>query len=215
MNAELEEAAPGESSVPRPAATIILLRRGGTHAERRLEVLLARRTEEARFMPGVWVFPGGAVDRAELERSDEEAAHRACAARELAEEAGIELGADAELVPWSRWITPEPGKVRFDTRFYVALAPAHASPEPDDSEITEVAWISPADALERHAAGELKLVFPTIRNLEALTEHASAEEVLAAARERVIEPILPKVIGTKEDWRVALPGDPDYPADGD
>jgi 8-oxo-dGTP pyrophosphatase MutT (NUDIX family) len=215
MSDELPELVPGESSEPRPAATIILLRRGGGHSDRGLEVLLARRTEKARFMPGVWVFPGGAVDPAELGGDDEEAAHRACAARELAEEVDVELGDDAELIPWSRWITPEPAKLRFDTRFYVALAPPHSSPEPDASEITDVAWIGPSEALERHAAGDLKLVFPTIRNLEALVPYASAEEVLAAARDRVVQPILPKVIGTEDEWRVVLPDDPDYPADAD
>ena len=213
MSDELPEFVPGASAEPRPAATIILLRRGARHADRALEVLLARRTDSARFMPGVWVFPGGAVDPDELDQGDEEAAHRACAARELAEEVGIELGDEAELVPWSRWITPDPAKVRFHTRFYVALAPPHAAPEPDASEITEVAWIAPADALERHAAGELKLVFPTIKNLEDLVPCASAEEALGAARGRVVEPILPRVAGTPDEWRVVLPGDPDYPRD--
>lgn len=203
----------GEPITPRPAAAIILLRRGGRHREAGLEVLLARRTDEARFMPGVWVFPGGAVDGAELEGSDEELAHRECAARELAEEAGVELAADSELVPFSRWITPEAVPVRFDTRFYLALAPPHTSPKPDAREITEVAWFAPADALDRHGRDELKLVFPTIKDLEAMRGHATAEELLAAAREQGVRKILPKVLGTREDFRVVLPGDPDYPED--
>jgi 8-oxo-dGTP pyrophosphatase MutT (NUDIX family) len=176
---------------------------------------MGRRTEKARFMPGVWVFPGGAVDDAELDEGDMEASHRACAARELREEAGVELPADAELVPWSRWITPEVEGRRFDTRFYVALAPPHSAPKADETEITEVAWISPAVALKRHERGELELVFPTIKNLETLLPFDTAEEVLEAARERTVEPILPKVLGTREDWRIVLPGDPDYPADGE
>ena len=52
----------GEPSTPRPSASVVLLRRGGKHQDRALEVLLLKRTEEARFMPGVWVFPGGGVD---------------------------------------------------------------------------------------------------------------------------------------------------------
>ncbi len=159
-------------------------------------------------MPGVWVFPGGGVDAEDA--GDEEAAHRACAARELNEEAGIELGADAELLAWSRWITPELVPVRFDTRFYVALAPAHSPPRPDGAETTDVGWESPRRALDRHAAGELKLVFPTIKHLEALLPYASAEEVLAAARDRVIEPILPRVVERDGEQRVVLPGDPGY-----
>src|SRR3954466_371940 len=112
----------------RPAASLILLRRGGKHAERGIQVLLVRRTHEARFMPGVWVFPGGRVDADDA--GDEDTAHMACAVRELHEEAGIELPPDAELLPWSRWITPEPVPTRFDTRFYVALAPPHSPPRP-------------------------------------------------------------------------------------
>src|SRR6476469_1939947 len=131
-------------AVPRPAATVILLRRGGKHAERGLEVLLVQRNPEARFMPGVWVFPGGAVDSAD---GDGEAAHRSAAVRELAEEAGIELDV-GELVAYSRWITPRVVPVRFDTRFYLALAPAHSPPHPNGSETVDAGWFGPQRALD-------------------------------------------------------------------
>jgi 8-oxo-dGTP pyrophosphatase MutT (NUDIX family) len=193
---------------PRPAASLILLRRGGKHRDRGVEILLVRRSPEASFMPGVWVFPGGSVDAADA--GDDAAAHRACAVRELQEEAGIELEAESELVAWSRWITPEPVPVRFDTRFYVALAPAHSPPRPDGMETTEAAWVAPGEALERHRAGELDLVFPTIKHLESLLPYSSSEEVLAAARDRVIEPVLPRVVGEGGDRRVVLPGEPGY-----
>ncbi len=199
-----------EPAIPRPAATVILLRRGGKHRERGLEVLFGRRTEEASFMPGVWVFPGGAVDAEELEAHPEDEAYRICGSRELAEEAGVEVR-PSELHQWIRWITPEEVEVRFDTRFYVALAPPHSSPEPDNTEITEVAWMSPRDALDRNSAGEIELVFPTVKTLETLLPFASSDEVVAAAAERGGEPIIPKVIGTREDWRVVLPGEPGYP----
>jgi 8-oxo-dGTP pyrophosphatase MutT (NUDIX family) len=193
---------------PRPAASLILLRGGGKHAERGVQVLLVRRTSEARFMPGVWVFPGGTVDVADA--GDEEAAHRACAVRELSEEAGIDLPSGAELLAWSRWITPEPVPVRFDTRFYVALAPPHSPPQPDRSEIVEATWIAPGDALERHRAGELSLVFPTIKHLESLLPYPTATEVLEAARGRTVEPVLPRVVGEGSERRVVLPGEPGY-----
>ena len=61
-----------------------------------LEILLLKRTEQARFMPGVWVFPGGALDTGDGEG---EAGLVNCARRELAEEAGVELHPEAELVP--------------------------------------------------------------------------------------------------------------------
>jgi 8-oxo-dGTP pyrophosphatase MutT (NUDIX family) len=172
-------------------------------------VLLLKRTEQARFMPGVWVFPGGAVDDGD---GEDEARFKACAVRELEEEAGIALSANEELVLFSRWITPEVVSRRFDAWFFLALAPAHTPPRPDGVETTDAAWFEPANALEAQAAGELVLAFPTIKQLEALLPFRTADEALAAHREIEVEPILPKVVGTREDNRVVLPGDPDYPA---
>lgn len=199
----------GEPSTPRPAASIVLLRRGGRHSDRALEVLLLKRAESAKFMPNVWVFPGGAVDP---EDGESEAGHRACAVRELSEEAGVELAEGEELVLFSRWITPEVVSRRFDAWFFLALAPAHSPPRPDGVETTEAGWFEPSAALDAHAAGELVLAFPTVKQLEALLPHRTAEEAIAAHRGREVEPILPKVIGTPEEHRVVLPGDPDYPA---
>jgi 8-oxo-dGTP pyrophosphatase MutT (NUDIX family) len=199
----------GTPSEPRPAASVVLLRRGGKHGDRELEVLLLKRSEEAKFMPNVWVFPGGAVDPAD---GPEEAGYRACAARELSEEAGIELPAEEELVLFSRWITPEVISTRFDAWFFLALAPAHTPPQADGVETTEAAWLRPAAALEAQAEGEIVLAFPTIAQLRSLLPYRTSDEALAAHRDRSVEPILPKVIGTQEDHRVVLPGDPDYPA---
>lgn len=46
---------------PRPAATTLILR----DAAAGLEVLMLRRSLQASFMPGAYVFPGGAVDAAD------------------------------------------------------------------------------------------------------------------------------------------------------
>ncbi len=199
----------GTPSEPRPAASVVLLRRGGKHADRELEVLLLKRSEQAKFMPGVWVFPGGAVDTADGEN---EVGYEVCARRELAEEATIELPADEELVLFSRWITPEVISRRFDAWFFLALAPAHTPPHPDGVETVEAAWFRPAAALEAQSEGEIVLAFPTVSQLQSLLAFRSSEEALAAHRGKTVEPILPKVIGTREDYRVVLPGDPDYPA---
>jgi 8-oxo-dGTP pyrophosphatase MutT (NUDIX family) len=187
----------------------VLLRRGGKHQDRALEVLLLKRTEEARFMPGVWVFPGGGVDP---EDGEGEAGYRACAVRELEEEAGIALPDDEELVLFSRWITPEVVSRRFDAWFFLALAPAHTPPVPDGVETTEARWFEPQAALAAQQAGELALAFPTVQQLESLLPHRTAAEAIEAHRGLTIEPILPKVIGTADRHRVVLPGDPDYPA---
>jgi 8-oxo-dGTP pyrophosphatase MutT (NUDIX family) len=198
-----EELNPGEETVPRPAATVILLRGGGE----RLEVLLVQRNPESRFMGGAWVFPGGAVDRHE---GTGDAALRAAALRELAEEAGIAVGDPELLVPFSRWITPAQVKIRFDTSFFLAPAPDGAEPEIDGSEIVDARWSTPQAALEDAAAGELFLVFPTIKHLEQLSAFGSADELLEYARGREVKPVQPRVILGGEMARVVLPGEPGF-----
>lgn len=199
----------GEPSVPRPSASVVLLRRGGKHEDRELEVLLLKRTEKAKFMPGVWVFPGGGVDP---EDGTGEEGYRTCAVRELHEEAGIALDGGEELILFSRWITPEVVSRRFDAWFFLALAPAHTPPVPDGVETTEARWVTPRAALDAQAAGEIVIAFPTVKQLESLLSYGSSAEAIEAHRGLSVEPILPKVIGTEGEHRVVLPGDPDYPA---
>jgi 8-oxo-dGTP pyrophosphatase MutT (NUDIX family) len=193
----------GPSTEPRPAGTVILLRGGGDA----LEVLLVRRNPSARFMGGAWVFPGGAVDRHEGHGDD---AHRVAAIRELEEEAGITIADPAELVPFSRWITPAEVKIRFDTWFYLARLPPDARPQPDGSEVVEARWYEPAGALDARRRGELFLVFPTIKHLEQLSGFASADALLAHARGREIHPVQPRVLRQGEMARIVLPGEPGY-----
>ena len=200
----------GPPSTPRQAASVVLLRRGGKHSQRALEVLMLRRSEEAKFMPGVWVFPGGSLDEVD---GAEEAGLRACAMRELAEEAGIELEAGEELVPFTRWITPEVIATRFDAWFFLALAPAHTPPKADGVETTEARWFQPTAALRAQESGELVLSFPTQTQLRWLAEFRTSDEAMAAYRKRTLEPILPVVLAEDAaEPRVVLPGDPDYPA---
>ncbi len=193
----------GTPVTPRPAASIVLLRRGGKHAQRALEVLLLKRTEKAAFMPSAWVFPGGSVDPADGEGPD---GYRACAVRELREEAGIELAADEELVPFCRWITPEIVSRRFDAWFFLALAPAHTPPEPDRNEIVDARWFEPAAALAAAEAGEVVLPFPTRTQLGWLAAHPTSDAALAAYRGRSTEPIMPELVGEGDEQRLVLPG---------
>ncbi|HEY5318569.1 MAG TPA: NUDIX hydrolase [Solirubrobacteraceae bacterium] len=198
-----EELNPGQPTVPRPAATVILLRGG----EDSLEVLLVQRSPEARFMPGAWVFPGGAVDAGEGEG---EGALRAAAVREVAEEAGIALPSPQALVPFSRWITPAQVKTRFDTWFYLALAPPSSEPTVDGREIVQWRWYEPQAALAAARAGEILLVFPTIKHLEQVSSFATADALLEHARGREIRPVEPRVLMSGETARIVLPGEPGY-----
>jgi 8-oxo-dGTP pyrophosphatase MutT (NUDIX family) len=192
----------GEETVPRQAATVILLRGGGEA----LEVLLVKRTPAARFMGGVWVFPGGAVDTAEGEG---DTAHRVAAVRELQEEAGIAVDDPASLVKFSRWITPPEVVIRFDTHFFLVAVPPGQEPRIDGDEIVDFGWFTPLEALEAAERDEIALVFPTIKHLQQLAGFASAEEVLEHARGRDVSAVVPRVIIEGEIARIVLPGDPD------
>ena len=198
-----EQYNPGPATAPRQAATVILLRGGGEA----LEVLLVRRTPKARFMGGVWVFPGGAVDAHE---GDGDQAHRAAAIRELREEAAIELDDAAALVKFSRWITPAAVQIRFDTHFFLAPLPPGQEPRIDGEECVDLGWMRPAAALAAYRAGELPLVFPTIKHLEQLGEFASVDALLAHAADREVLPVEPRVVIEGEVARILLPGDPGY-----
>lgn len=196
-----EELNRGDVSNPRASASLILLRDSTAGPE----VLLVQRNPEQSFMGGAWVFPGGATHP---EDQDEQATAR----RELAEEAGIELGSDAELVRYSRWITPAEVTRRFDTHFFVVAAPAGAEARVDGSECVGVRWIRPQDALDAGERGELMLVFPTIKHLEQLAVHGSVTDVLETARARKVQPVQPRVLVEGGVAQVLLPGEPGYDA---
>jgi 8-oxo-dGTP pyrophosphatase MutT (NUDIX family) len=184
----------------------VIVLRGGDEG---LEVLLVKRNPAARFMGGAWVFPGGAVDRNEGEG---EGALRAAALRELSEEAGIDLSGPADLVPFSRWITPPQVRIRFDTWFFLAKLPPGASATVDGSEVVSARWYEPAAALQAGEEGELLLVFPTIKHLEQIARFASANQLLEYARTTEIRPVEPRVVLSGEQARVVLPGEPGYEA---
>ena len=194
-----EELNEGEVTEPRQAASLVLLR----DSPEGVEVLLVQRNPAQRFMGGAWVFPGGAVHA-------EDADHAAAGVRELLEEAGIALPAEAEVVPWSRWITPEEVKIRFDTWFFVAEAPPGAEPTPDGGECVDARWLRPADALDAYTRDELMLVFPTIKHLEALTEMSSVADALDKARTREVVPVQPRVVMRGDHAEIVLPGEPGY-----
>jgi 8-oxo-dGTP pyrophosphatase MutT (NUDIX family) len=193
----------GPETVPRIAATVILLR----GASDSLEVLLAQRYPGARFMGGAWVFPGGGVNPADGDGDD---GLRAAAIRELHEEAGVKLQDPAALVAFSRWITPAVVKIRYDTWFFLAGAPPGAQPVIDGAEVVDARWFTPADALSASRAGDILLVFPTIKHLEQLSGFDSADRLLAHARHRTVAPVQPRVLGTGETARIVLPGEPGY-----
>ena len=184
---------------PRAAATVILLRGGGE----RLELLMVQRTPAARFMAGHWGFPGGARDASDGEGQP---GLRKAAARELAEEAAITLDEGSELVPFARWITPAQSPIRFDTWFYLAQAPDGARAQVDGVEIVDSRWLTPLEALDAAASGELLLALPTEKQLERLGGFSSAVQALEHARLQAdqIRPIEPRIVGDGDDAQLVI-----------
>ncbi|HEX8619785.1 MAG TPA: NUDIX hydrolase [Thermoanaerobaculia bacterium] len=170
---------------PVPAASVLVLR------ENPFEILMLRRNDNSSFVPGAWVFPGGVAE--ESDGGD----LRVTAVRETFEEAGVKLEPDA-LVWTSRWITPVGLPKRFDTYFYLAKVGRNVTVTIDNAEIADAMWIAPADALTRR---DLKLVFPTVKNLEAIAGSASVDALLESRRGAVIEAIEPVLVNGKPTLR--------------
>jgi 8-oxo-dGTP pyrophosphatase MutT (NUDIX family) len=172
--------------VPRPAATVVLLRPGAEGAE----VLLTRRPSSMAFAADLHVFPGGAVDPVDVERArsdDPWALGRQAAARELLEEAGIVVDPE-DLVPLSHWTTPPVMPRRFSTRFFAAELPEAAEPRFDPREVVDHVWLTPAAALDAMADREIQLWIPTSSTLAQLDGVMSLDDVRAAFVHGPMEP---------------------------
>jgi 8-oxo-dGTP pyrophosphatase MutT (NUDIX family) len=186
----------------REAASVILLRDASP-----FEILMVARNPRARVMAGVWVFPGGGVDRSDgsgVQRL------RSAAVRELAEETAITGVDPADLVPLSRWIAPISLPVRFDTHFFLARAPAGQEPAVDGVECVDAGWFTPEQMLAAARAGSFPLMFPTRKHLERLHTFTSIDGLLADAAASPIEPVRPRLPTPGDPGDPLLPGDPGY-----
>lgn len=120
----------------------------------------------------------------------------------------LDLGA---LHYFSRWITPLGSHRRYDARFFVAGVPEDQVAAHDDRELIGTHWLTPSEAIRRHDAGDLVMIFPTIRSLVALQRFDHTADVLthAAALSR-IPAVLPTVSESADGTRIVLPGDPEH-----
>jgi glyoxylase-like metal-dependent hydrolase (beta-lactamase superfamily II)/8-oxo-dGTP pyrophosphatase MutT (NUDIX family) len=165
---------PAEVVRARDSAAAIVLRPGGGGSR---EVLLGLRSARSRFMPGHLAFPGGAVDAAD--EPGLAGAFARCAARELAEETGLRVEAQAWLEAGER-VTPPLFPVRFRTHFFVADRAAvqgPADPHPASAENDRLEFVDPARAVRDWEAGRSRIpppVLPILRALAGLAPGASA-----------------------------------------
>jgi 8-oxo-dGTP pyrophosphatase MutT (NUDIX family) len=186
-------------------------------------------------MGGVTVFPGGRVDPADngseqgelagrlasaIVRMDglppgSAIAHHLAASRELLEESGV--GVDPhDLTPFARWITPAFHPKRFDTWFFLAVAPASQAAVHDGVEHSDGAWIDPAEAIEMCRRDQISLAPPTWTTLRKLSSFARVEDAVQWATHIRIVSVKPAFLELEGSRILVLPGDPLYqtPAGG-
>ncbi len=224
-------------TVLRRASTVCLVRERDD-----LEVLMVQRPHSARFMPGVWVFPGGVVDEEAATYAVERglatsADWEVAALRELVEETGVwvttegtfsfplvddvlaaltsspyELGID-HLTYFSNWITPSVFPIRFDTRFFLAVEAGEVDATFNDEELIGVDWISPLEALQREDRGEWDVAFPTRKILELLGATSSVAALVDMLETLApVPPIEPRLHVGQDNAKILMPDDPDFDA---
>ena len=172
----------------RHAASVIVLRGRGDTAQ----MLMGLRGAGHSFMPNKLVFPGGAVDAADLhaafasplrrdtQRLLEKSANprlavglAIAAARELAEETGLSLGTPPALDGLHylcRAITPGFLPIRFNARFLVVDAETVRGSLAGSGELEDLRWYGIPDALALDLASPTRMVIEEFRTWLSLSE---------------------------------------------
>lgn len=192
----------------RPAATVVVVR----EAANGFEILMVRRNDSVAFMGGAYVFPGGRVEDAEIARGggDELIGYRLAAVRELEEEAGLRVNPE-DLVVIAHWVTPEIEIKRYDTRFFLVRLPEGQQARHDQNETTELAWMTPRNAIERCERGEILLPPPTWTTLKRMQRHRNLDELFEWAKSVAIPRVQPQFYEENDQKMLTLPGDPTFP----
>ena len=150
----------------------------------------------------------GPLDLAALQPWRDRLQQGSAGAAELCRAAGLQLDLRG-LVYFSHWLTPPGVLKRFDTRFFMTLAPEGQVAQADLGEAVELMWLTPAQALAPERG--LKLLPVTQRTLQALGRHASAAAALQAARDQGAVPLtMPRRANSARGPRVVLPDELPY-----
>ena len=220
--------AQGAPAEPERAAAVVLLR------EAPLRVFLRRHTAKEPF--GASAPAGGGTvfdtDRGPLESvrgrwSDIDSERRSSGSRygfpggrhkpddpdvamtgvrEVEEETGAMVALQRA---WSRWLTPEFESLRFDAWIYVATLAEGFQPRIRVREPEYATWIGPEQAVCQYG-GQMSM--PEATTLAELSRYSTVGEVFAAAEQRDMTPILPRLNTSDDHPRLVLPGEEGYPS---
>jgi 8-oxo-dGTP pyrophosphatase MutT (NUDIX family) len=117
------------------------------------------------------------------------------------------LATDA-LAYFAHWITPEGLPKRFDTHFFLAVAPTQQEALYDQLETSEGFWFQPAEVLERFQHKEMPVAFPTLYQLRDLSAFKSVQDALEAANTRYVPTHMPALMEKEGKSHIYLPEDP-------
>lgn len=123
--------------------------------------------------------------------------------------ASLALATDL-LVPFAHWITPVDQPKRYDTRFFLAVAPPGQTARHDGHEAVEVHWLTPAGAIAAARKGRIKLVMATRLNLLKLGRSKTVTGALEAARRSEIVTVQPELVQTADGPVFLIPASADY-----
>lgn len=211
MGAAQENTAPGTMSKTRESARHVatgLFLAGIRETFEEAGILLARRAGEQELID---LTSDPAVAR-RFQRYRERLMRAEIALSQVAE--AEELIFPLDLIAYfSHWITPYRENRRYNTRFFLARAPANQRPLHDSRETVASTWITPQEAVRRNQSGALLLAPPTLHTLIKLAEFSSADAAFSWAIDHRPSVVLPHVCAEDSGDYVLLPGDAAFPDD--
>jgi 8-oxo-dGTP pyrophosphatase MutT (NUDIX family) len=115
-----------------------------------------------------------------------------------------------ELVHFAHWVTPVMMPKRFDTHFFLALAPASHLAVHDGHESVDSVWIRPKEVLEQAARGERTVIFPTLRNIEKLAEFDTVTAAFVATATSEVVRVEPWTERRDDGTYLCIPSEAGY-----
>ncbi len=159
--------------------------------------------------------PAGSADLvsgarlAELEDYRDRLHKGAVSILEFLQRENLRLACD-QLVHFAHWITPVSLPKRFDTHFFLAVAPADHLAIHDGHESVDSVWIRPEDAIADAESGRHTIIFPTLRNVIKLGYSKTASAAIAAARADTIVTVLPEMQQREDGVYLCIPPEAGY-----